>query len=121
MAYIFYRARSFPEQGIKNLLHHLQPIGTKVVRTDREVSFVKQLVDDLQNDIALSHEAMARVFMSTNLGQEWIADVQSKRYVGVPLLCLRVCSSLCFTFSAMQVLTPCQQVCAAWYSVVKRS
>ncbi|KAA8893176.1 hypothetical protein FN846DRAFT_914355 [Sphaerosporella brunnea] len=88
MAYMFYRARSFPEQGIKNLLHHFQPIGTKVVRSDREVSFVKQLVDDLQDDIARSHEAMARLFMSTELGQEWIADVDSKRAVqrGIPWL-----------------------------------
>jgi hypothetical protein len=105
MAYMFYRARSFPEQGIKNLLHHFQPIGTKVVRTDREVGFVKQLVDDLQNDIARSHEAMARVFMSTELGQQWIADVESKRYVGVPLLCLYFCHSLFSLSPGICILT----------------
>ncbi|KAA8909009.1 hypothetical protein FN846DRAFT_889222 [Sphaerosporella brunnea] len=81
VSYLFYRFRYFDTATIGHLLNGLEPMS-QVVTIQHEVSTVKAMINEIQTDICKSHKGMARLWLASVRGLQWIDGLEEQRHRG---------------------------------------
>jgi hypothetical protein len=81
LAYMFYCVRWQSQVTMKTLAIQLQPIGSKVVTAVKEVESMIRDFSAIQQEIFKAHEGMARLWLATPNGIEWVTSIEPSRQV----------------------------------------
>jgi len=81
LAYMFYRIRWQSQATMKTLATQLQPIGAKVITAVKEVERMMDDFSAIQQEVTKAHEGMARLWLATSTGMEWVASIEPSRQV----------------------------------------
>ena len=79
LSYMFYRIRWQSQATMKTLATQIQPIGNKVVTAVKEVDNMMNYFAAIQQEVCKAHEAMARLWLATPTGIEWVASIEPSR------------------------------------------
>jgi hypothetical protein len=71
--------RHFEVSHIRAILTAVQPIRVRVVLNQPEITYFKNLIHEIQTDIGKAHEAVARAWLNSESGQQWLENVANNR------------------------------------------
>jgi hypothetical protein len=78
-ALLFYRLRHFETAHMKAILKAVMPYRARVVTITGQMQYFKGLIQDLQTDICKAHEVVARLWLNTSSGDDWLQSIAAAR------------------------------------------
>lgn len=75
---VSWRLRGFTAEEINRIYEHIKPMGS-LFSKDYAVDFLSETLDDILSGISLSHEVVARIFIKTDIGLQYLAYAEKTK------------------------------------------